>query len=409
MGSSRSIIPAVALAILVCTWADADDQRRGFAQSRAVISGGKVFAMGEFRLGKQMGWPGRLLLQTDDLGGSLVQEYVLPVVASHSLEGGETRTCWSLSPDTVWAMVESDDVTKERTYHIVSVTNASLGSFAVKDAVVPPQKETPSRGVSRAEALPMQVQQGLRAQMLLDYTGSGSPLPRRGFDIHAIGDGEVALWLLIGSRMTVWCYSPGGYASIDGVVIGPYRIEGPPMCTAGQWKQLATFDVPFQSPFRVIHEGSAACLWTADGSFYLCTGLDARRPDISLEPIISGSEDCYTLDKKAVSRFLGQNERRIAVRRVLGPSNASMVLEDIDRGRAWILDGVRVRHLDAIEQALPLTEPLGAGEGLIADAMDMVRAITASHAVVGEPNAAQPRRPERGEPPAKEEKPSGMY
>ena len=413
MVNSRIAICAGILAISVSYGALGDELRRGFTQPKAVISGGKVYVMGEYRVGKQAGWPGRLLLQQTSVDGSEVSELALPIVASHSLEGGETRTCWSLVPGRMWVLVESDQATKERNYNIVRMSTSAMGAYAIKDSGPLPQSQSLASGVELAEALPMQVQQSLRAQAMLDSQGSDSLLARRGFDIHAASSDVVVLFLLVGSRMTVWSYSSGGYADIDGRVIGPYRLDGPPLTARGMWRQLATFDVPFQSQFRVLHNGARVYLWTADGRLFECAGFDSRqRGQVDQTPMVEGGEAGYSPNSKSLARFLGENEKRIIVSRVADLASVSMVLEDTDGGKAYIMSGPQVRLIGSRERAMILQQPQGKGQGLIADAMDMARTSAAGGKAIREPNEPNVpfhRRPEPKPVEEEQKKPANTY
>jgi hypothetical protein len=387
MVNSRIAICAGIVIMSVSYGVLGEELRRGFTQPKTVVSEGKVYVMGEYHAGDATSQPGRLLLQMTSVDGGKVSEYVLPIVASHSLEGGETKTCWSLVPGRMWVLAESDQATKERNYNIVRMSTSAMGAYAIKDSAPLPQSQSLASGVELAEALPMQVQQSLRAQAMLDSQGSDSLLVRRGFDIHAASSDVVVLFLLVGSRMTVWSYSPGGYANIDGRVIGPYRLDGPPLTVRGMWRQLATFDVPFQSQFRVLHNGARVYLWTADGRLFECAGFDSRqRGPVDQTPMVQGGEAGYSPDSKSLARFLGGNEKRITVSRVADLASVSMVLEDNDGGKAYIMSGPQVRLIGSRERAMILQQPQGKGQGLIADAMDMVRTFAAGSKAIREPN-----------------------
>jgi hypothetical protein len=411
MLDSGKAFRAMALSILICSIVCADDQRRGLGQPVAFVSGGNLYVMGEYRANRQAGWPGHLLLQkTPAAAVNKAAEYVLPVVASHSFEGGETRTCWSMAANTLWILVESDDVTKERNYNVIRLSVDRLGSYAMTDAGRARQYDSSAAGgMERTEALPMQVQQGLRAQAMQDYQGNDSALVRSGFDIHAIDDDLAALYLLVGNRMTVWCYSPKGYSAVDGRIIGPYRIDGLFLTAEKRWRQLATFDVPFKSAFRVVHKGRAVCFWTADGNVYECTGLDARmKGTVGNGPIVDIDTSDYTTRRMSPTKFLGENERRIVVKRMGSLKGVSMVMEDADGGRAFAMLGPQVCQLTTPTTCVILQQFRSQGHGLIEDAMDISLAafMPPKPPAMEEPNLPRERPAPQ---PVKEEEPNKTY
>jgi hypothetical protein len=408
MRTSCTLVCVLVLALAPCLKAF-EDLRRGFTQARSFIMGGKVYAMGEFRPDKERGWPGRLVLQSDDTEGSGLSEFILPITVSHSIEGVQTRTCWSLAPGRVWVLAESEEATKEDNYSVFSMNTANLGSWLFKGSI-PAQTPLAAAGTDRVRALPIQVRLGLREQTLQDFRDTTNPLLVAGFDIHAAGSDALVLYLLVGGRMTVWSYSPGGYSRIEGRVLGPYRIDGPPLMAAGKWRQLATFDVPFYGQFAAIHDGQAVYFLTSEGDLFACYGLDSR-PKLagSSKPIIEGSETAYTPQLRFAERFFGENDPRITVEYEGSVSPGSMILEDLDSGRAYIMADSFVIPLTPAQGAIPLYERKGPGNGLIADAMDMVRAIASASQATSDTTQKMQQEPASSPEPVQEQKPSYGY
>jgi len=181
------------------------------------------------------------------------------------------------------------------------------------------------------------------------------------FDLCALPDAGIVLYLLVGDRMTAWYYPAG---PSKGQIRGAHLIDGPLLLNEDEWMRVATFVPGFTGPFRVCVRGQTVYFVTADGKAYVCEGFRTpiQRPT-SPDPLIQATYGKHgrsiPFGEGFLKRVLGAPEERIVAQPVVDVGAIEAVV--LDRSLDDILwvtrDSIRSSSLDEVYRRSGTTPP----------------------------------------------------